>query len=103
MTTDTHLVTGLVRSPLGYYPVGAHLDVALLVRKTVEVVKQALSTMTESKAGFSSFSVDVGVLGSESFQGITKFVGRIARQIARQFYILEALTLVATLAVLFLL
>src|SRR5690242_7066042 len=28
MTTDTHLVTGLVRSPLGYYPVGAALPTA---------------------------------------------------------------------------
>ena len=101
MTTDTHLVTGLVRSTLGYYPVGAHLDVGLLTRKVRETVQRALSTMEDSTAGFSRFSIEVRVLGSETFHTITGFVGRIARRIARQFYILEALTLVATLVVLF--
>jgi len=101
MTTDTHLVTGLVRSSLGYYPVGAHLDVGLLTRKAKETVQRAMASMEESTAGFSKFSIEVRVLGSETFQTITSFVGRIARRIARQFYMLEALTLVATLIVLF--
>jgi putative membrane protein len=101
MTTDTHLVTGLVRSTLGYYPVGAHLDLALLTRKVRETVQHALSTMEDSTTGFSRFAIEVGVLGSETFHAITGFVGRIARQIARQFYMLEALTLVATLIILF--
>ncbi len=101
MTTDTHLVTGLVRSNLGYYPVGAHLDVGLLTRKVRETVRRAMSTMEESTAGFSKFSIEVRVLGSETFQTITSFVGRIARRIARQFYTLEALTFAATLIVLF--
>jgi putative membrane protein len=101
MTTDTHLVTGLVRSALGYYPVGANLDIGLLTKKVRETVQRALGTMEDSTAGFSKFSIEVRVLGSETFQTITGFVGRIARRIARQFYILEALTLVATLIVLF--
>ena len=101
MTTDTHLVTGLVRSTLGYYPVGAHLDVGLLTRKVRETVQRAISSMEESTAGFSKFSIEVRVLGSETFQTITSFVGRIARRIGRQFFRLEALTLVATLIILF--
>ena len=101
MTTDTHLVTGLVRSSLGYYPVGAHLDVGLLKQKVRETVQRAISSMEESTAGFSKFSIEVRVLGSETFQTITSFVGRIARRIGRQFFQLEALTLVATLIILF--
>jgi predicted neutral ceramidase superfamily lipid hydrolase len=101
MTTDTHLVTGLARSTLGYYPVGAHLDVGLLKHKVRETVQRAISSMEESTAGFSKFSIEVRVLGSETFQTITSFVGRIARRIGRQFFRLEALTLVATLSVLF--
>jgi putative membrane protein len=101
MTTDTHLVTGLVRSPLGYYPVGAHLDLKLLTEKVRETVQRAIMSMEESSAGFSKFAIEVRVLGSETFQTITSFVGRIARRIARQFYILEAGTLAATLIVLF--
>jgi len=101
MTTDTHLVTGLVRSRLGYYPIGAHLDVGLLIRKTRETVQRALTLMEESSAGFSKFSVDVGVLGSETFRGITGFVSRITRLIARQFYILETLALIVAMVTLF--
>jgi predicted neutral ceramidase superfamily lipid hydrolase len=101
MTTDTHLVTGLVRSNLGYYPVGAHLDVGLLTQKVRETVQRALATMEDSTAGFSRFSIEVRVLGSETFQSITSFVGRIARRIGRQFYWLEALTLAASLIILF--
>jgi len=101
MTTDTHLVTGLVRSALGYYPVGAHLDIGLLTQKVKETVHRAMATMEETTAGFSKFSIEVRVLGSETFQTITSFVGRIARRIARQFYILEFLTLAVTLVVLF--
>ena len=101
MTSDTHLVTGLVRSTLGYYPVGAHLDVGLLKQKVRETVHRAISSMEESTAGFSKFSIEVRVLGSETFQTITSFVGRIARRIGRQFFRLEALTLVVTLIILF--
>jgi putative membrane protein len=101
MTTDTHLVTGLARSTLGYYPVGAHLDVGLLKQKVRETVQRAISSMEESTAGFSKFSIEVRVLGSETFQTITRFVGRIARRIGRQFFRLEALCLVATLIILF--
>ncbi len=102
MTTDTHLVTGLVRSTLGYYPVGAHVDVGLLKQKVRETVQRAISSMEESTAGFSKFSIEVRVLGSETFRTITSFVGRIARRIGRQFFRLEALTLVVTLVILFL-
>ncbi len=101
MTTDTHLVTGLVRSSLGYYPVGAHLDIGLLTQKVRETVQRAMAKMEESTAGFSKFSIEVRVLGSETFRSITSFVGRIARQIGRQFYRLEVLALVATLIILF--
>jgi len=60
-----------------------------------------MATMEESTAGFSKFSIEVRVLGSETFQTITGFVGRIARRIARQFYMLEVLTLAVTLVILF--
>ena len=101
MTTDTHLVSGLVRSRLGYYPVGANLDLNLLIQKIKETVKRASGSMQNATTGYSSFSIEVGVLGSETFQTITEFIGNIARRIARQFYLLEAVTLVATLVVLF--
>jgi predicted neutral ceramidase superfamily lipid hydrolase len=100
MTTDTHLVTGLVRSSLGYYPVGAHVDIGLLTQKVRETVQRAIAAMDDSTASFSKFSIEVRVLGSETFQTITSFIGRIGRRIGRQFIRIEALVFVATLIIL---
>jgi len=103
MTTDTHLVTGLVRSKLGYYPVGAHVPVSLMIRKIRDTVQKAIANMEESSAGFSEFSLQLQVLGSETFEAITTFVGRIARHIGKRFYWLEATTLGLGLVILALL
>jgi putative membrane protein len=100
MTTDTHLVTGLVRSPLGYYPVGAALPTADFVTQITRTVQKAMSNLEDSSAGFSKFSLQLQVLGSEAFQSISGFIGRIARQIGKSFYRLEIATfLVAVLIV----
>src|SRR5256712_5115250 len=100
MTTDTHLVTGLVRSPLGYYPVGAALPSATFLRQITQTVQKAITNLEESSAGFSKFSLQLQVLGSEAFQSISGFIGRIARQIGRSFYMLEiALFLIAVVIV----
>src|SRR5213594_5011525 len=100
MTTDTHLVTGLVRSPLGYYPVGAALPTATFVSQITQTVQKAMSNLEESSAGFSKFSLQLQVLGSETFQSITGFIGRIARQIGRLFYWLEIASFLIAIVVL---
>jgi hypothetical protein len=41
------------------------------------------------------------VLGSEAFQSISSFIGRIARQIGRSFLWLEASSLVLAVVILF--
>ena len=100
MTTDTHLVTGLVRSPLGYYPVGAALPTATFVSQITQTVQKAMSNLEESSAGFSKFSLQLQVLGSETFQSITGFIGRIARQIGRLFYWLEIASFLIAIVIL---
>ena len=94
MTTDTHLVTGLVRSRLGYYPVGAHLSKDFLIDKVNNTVKRAVSNLEGSSSGFEDFQVTVGVLGVEAFNSITTFVGKVGRKIAHSFYWLELSTVV---------
>ncbi len=89
MTTDTHLVTGLVRSPLGYHPVGEHINRELLVGKVLETFERAKKNMAEASAGFSHFDLDLLVLGSTTFQSITSFVAAVARRIGRSFFELE--------------
>jgi putative membrane protein len=102
MTTDTHLVTGLVRSPLGYYPVGAHLSKSLLVDKIENTVQLALSKMETSSSAYASFNVTVGVLGIETFNSITGFIGKIGRRIARSFYRLELFSILLSVLLLYL-
>jgi putative membrane protein len=102
MTTDTHLVTGLVRSPLGYYPVGTHLPKGLLVDRIEDTVQRALSNMEPSFSGYASFKVTVGVLGTEAFNSITGFIGKIGRRIARSFYWLELSSILLNVLILYL-
>jgi len=101
MTTDTHLVTGLVRSPLGYYPVGAALPTATFVAQITATVQEAMTSLGESSAGFSKFSLQLQVLGSETFQSITGFIGRIARQIGRSFLWIEGGSFLLAVIILF--
>jgi putative membrane protein len=101
MTTDTHLVTGLVRSPLGYYPVGAALPTTTFLKQITRTVQNAMANLEDSSAGFSKFSLQLHVLGSETFQSITSFIGRIARQIGRSFYRLEIATFLIAVVIVF--
>ena len=100
MTTDTHLVAGVVRSPLGYHPVGEGIDRELLVSVVRETVRTAINSMDEGSTGFASFQLDLRVLGSASFQGITSFVGRVARTIGRSFVRLELLVFALSVVIL---
>src|SRR2546425_989149 len=101
MTTDTHLVTGLVRSPLGYYPVGAALPTDIFLKQITQTIQKAMTNLESSSAGFSKFSLQLQVLGSETFQSITGFIGRIARQIGRSFSWLEVASFLLAVVVLF--
>jgi predicted neutral ceramidase superfamily lipid hydrolase len=101
MTTDTHLVTGHVRSPLGYYPVGAAWTSPSFDKLVVESVEKAMKNMEGASAGLSKFSLNMPVLGSEAFQSISGFIGRIARQIGKSFLWLEISSLTVALFVLF--
>jgi predicted neutral ceramidase superfamily lipid hydrolase len=89
MTTDTHLVAGVVRSKLGYHPVGENMNKDLFLRKVRETVRTAMNAMEYAGAGMSSFSLELRVLGSTSFQTITLFVGRVAKGLGRTFLRLE--------------
>ncbi len=100
MTTDTHLVTGLVRSPLGYYPVGEHINKEILIRQILEAFDRSKKNMVEASVGYSQFDLDLRVLGSSTFQSITSFVATVARRIGRSFVRLELATTVLSLVLL---
>src|SRR2546422_1233509 len=100
MTTDNHLVTGLVRSPLGYHPVGEQMRQELFVERLVATARRAINEMEPASVGYSSFSLNLRILGSETFQSITSFVGGTARRIGRSFLWLEIVVFLASLVIL---
>jgi putative membrane protein len=102
MTTDTHLVTGLVRSPLGYYPVGEHLPTARFIGEIRDTVEKARANSEDSSAGLSAFSMQLQVLGSDTFHSITSFIGHMARKIGRSFIWLEISSFLLSMVILFL-
>ncbi|MGQ9542926.1 MAG: DUF2070 family protein [Candidatus Bathyarchaeia archaeon] len=82
MTTDTHIVNGLVPARLGYYPVGEAIDQELIlemIRKTVERAKRDLEAVTVSSA---SGGVEVRSLGSKSLEQLTNFMYSVSRLVA---------------------
>jgi len=97
MTTDTHLVTGLVRSPLGYHPVGDGLPTEQFIQTVSDTVQKATTNLEDSSTGMAMFSIRLTVLGSEAFNSISGFIGRIARQVGRGFYRVEILAFILAL------
>lgn len=100
MTTDTHLVTGLVRSPLGYYPVGAHVDKDRLVARIKNTVRRAIDDLEDSSLGFSNSSVRLRVLGKETFQNLTSYIRQVGSRVRSLFYVLELVCITIALLVL---
>ena len=99
-TTDTHLVTGLAPSPLGYRPVGEGIDRQILLGRTRETLRRAVADMEEASAGFSTFKLDVRVLGSMAFSSITSFIGKTGSRIGRFLLKLELAALLSALVIL---
>ena len=92
MTTDTHVVNGLVRAKLGYYPFGEIMNqdnIVDLIKSTVKDAKEDLEEVTVC----SSFKkVSVTSLGSRSLENLTSFMYNIARLVVRYVVILLLIT-----------
>jgi predicted neutral ceramidase superfamily lipid hydrolase len=88
MTTDTHVVNGLVRAKLGYYPFGEILNQDNIVNSIKKTVKKAQENLEEVTICSSSKNVSVTSLGSRSLENLTSFMYNIARLVVRYIGIL---------------
>jgi putative membrane protein len=88
MTTDTHVVNGLVRAKLGYYPFGEILNQDNIVNSIKKTVKDAQEDLEEVTVCSSSKSISVTSLGSRSLENLTSFMYNIARLVVRYIGIL---------------
>jgi putative membrane protein len=100
MTTDTHLVAGIVRSALGYHPVGENMNKEAFLARVRENLESARSNEEDATTGFAELYLDLHVLGSSTFENITSFVGLIARKIGSSFMRLELAVFAVTVLLL---
>jgi len=79
MTSDTHMVNGLVSAKLGYFPIGAATDPEVIVAFVRKAAEEAKKDIEPVKASLACSEVQVRTLGTSSFSQLTSFVLRTAR------------------------
>jgi len=79
MTTDTHMVNGVVPARLGYHPVGEVTAWEPLVSQVASVCKEALTNLEEAEVGVVSGQIPVMTLGQKSLRRVMGMVYRTSK------------------------
>jgi putative membrane protein len=79
MTTDTHMVNGLISSKFGYYPVGYAIDQKKFLEAILEGVKIAKRNLEEVEVSCASEEVNVKTLGLRTVENLSEFVKKVAK------------------------
>lgn len=86
MTTDTHMVNGLVSARLGYHPIGEAVDEGRLVQYILQSVEDARKDLEDGMAFFNSSAVEVKTLGMTALGNLTEFMFGVARLVAASLF-----------------
>jgi len=79
MTSDTHMVNGIVPAKLGYYPIGAATGPEVILDSVKKAADDAKKDMTPVNASLTCSQLQVRTLGLSSLSRLTDFVLRTAR------------------------
>lgn len=79
MTSDTHMVNGIVSAKLGYYPLGAAIDWESIVADVKRAAYVAKRTMEPVDASLSCSEVQARTLGLSSLSQLMSFVLKTTR------------------------
>ena len=79
MTSDTHMVNGIVSAKLGYYPIGAATDHEVIVDSVKKAADDAKRNATPVETSLDCSEIQVKTLGLSSLSQLTGFVLRTAR------------------------
>ncbi|MBS7655664.1 DUF2070 family protein [Candidatus Bathyarchaeota archaeon] len=85
MTTDTHVVNGLISAKLGYYPIGEGFNEEEFIEKILKGVNEALKDLEECEAAFNSNFVKVKVFGRNSMENLVNSIYSFAKRISISF------------------
>ena len=97
LTSDTHMVNGIVSARLGYYPVGAAVSTSLVLNEVKDVCKSAIDDLEPCEAGAISQQIDVVTLGSKSLKRVMNVIYKISKLTAATLFPLIILIAVITL------
>lgn len=100
MTTDTHMVNGIVHAPLGYHMIGEVIPWSSLVAEVAIACQNAIANLESSEVGVISGQVTVTTLGSKSLRRVMRLVYRISKLIALTLF--PMVVIVTVLSLLFL-
>jgi predicted neutral ceramidase superfamily lipid hydrolase len=98
MTTDTHVVNGLVPARLGYHPLGDAVSQDIVIETIRETVKKAKEDLEEARVSSSSVITEVRSLGSQSLENLTSFMYGVAKLVAAYMVIMFAVSNLVGLA-----
>jgi putative membrane protein len=79
MTTDTHMVNGVVPARLGYHPLGEVAAWGPLVDRVASVCKEALNNLEEGEVSVAAGQIPVTTLGEESLRHVMGMVYRTSK------------------------
>jgi putative membrane protein len=79
LTSDTHMVNGIVSAKLGYYPIGAATDPEVIVDCVRKAADEAKRNVEPVDVSFACSEVSVRTLGLSSLRRLTGFMLRTAR------------------------
>jgi putative membrane protein len=79
MTSDTHMVNGIVSARLGYHTVGEAVPWTRVLGEVTEACREALTNLEPCEVGAVSGQVPVTTLGSKSLRRVMSVVYRISK------------------------
>ncbi len=100
MTTDTHMVNGLVSAKLGYHPVGEAINEVLLIKKIKDATIEAKRDLEKAEIAVGSEEINVKSLGSEMFNKLLHFMYDTAKKISA--YLLVSIFGLSTIGIMLL-
>jgi len=92
MTTDTHMVNGIVPARLGYYPVGEAVDEDEILARIVNGVSEARRNLEDAEVACMSGKIKVTALGLGAFGKLTEFLYGVAKLVAASMVLMMAIS-----------
>jgi putative membrane protein len=100
MTTDTHMVNGVVSARLGYHPIGEVVSREHIIEEVTNVCREALNNLEEGEVSVISGQIPVTTLGHKSLRRVMGVVYRISKFTALTLF--PMVVLITVLSLLFL-